>query len=692
MLGASKLAVFDDNGHFSFALAQTLVTDIQLSSPVPTDFLTHLMSFIAELPQIVMQEQSFQLFSESTRQQLVAIFRGFLEPQSALYLAEHAPILSDLFVESVTYFLEPVNSVLFGVGCPGTRDNVRCGRTECKCVQSYLRNPTSLTFGTCGLLSCAQNRLASQLTGNALKRTRRNFCALAQKLPYCLPISCSGDSSSYERCRLCSMTLHRSCALNIFSEGNYAFPLDAGSQLFCSQCIITLPQVVAIFATVASTLANTGAPLEYLVVVPTHTTEAAELHLRALQDAAESFEGIKFAWLGDVEGEKEFFGLSGTPVAQRDPERATMMALREELRHSVQRERDLRATHAESAHTSEAGDTPGGSIPEGNYGYSPVAALQASLSGAAQPALGVTHPSHGVPTVGVAPTSLQPHPLGELAVELQLAQGKPVIYPPGAYIPPHLRPTSTTLAPIPVPQQAIPPSVVNPQPVTAGCLPAAAAPARGVASMIPSSCSVLATVVDSADVAATVSDSVTVPPRKFASEEARRDHAARQMTYHDTADGLYEPGVRYSELLYEHFLPSEQSLLEGCRSGYRMSFVSKPPRFQLDNHPSCYEFADRSQKDLERSARAGVLEGPLHYEPWSVTQIGSIYIPEKDKFRNVWNGRSSGVNRSMAPASARYDYLEDILSLQRPGCYMSGWDLKDAFWNNPRWQPHCDYG
>ncbi|KAK3270083.1 hypothetical protein CYMTET_21507 [Cymbomonas tetramitiformis] len=163
------------------------------------------------------------------------------------------------------------------------------------------------------------------------------------------------------------------------------------------------------------------------------------------------------------------------------------------------------------------------------------------------------------------------------------------------------------------------------------------------------------------------------------------------MTYHDTADGLYEPGVRYSELLYEHFLPSEQSLLEGCRSGHRMSFVSKPPRFHRDNHPSCYEFADRSQEDLERSARAGVLEGPLHYEPWSVTQIGSIYIPEKDKFRNVWNGRSSGVNRSMAPASARYDYLEDILSLQTPGCYMSGWDLKDAFWNNPRWQPHCDY-
>ncbi|KAK3260351.1 hypothetical protein CYMTET_30685 [Cymbomonas tetramitiformis] len=479
MLGASKLAVFDDDGHFSLALAKTLVADVKLSPPAPDVFLDHLMSFIAELPQIVQQEQSFQLFSESTRHQLVIIFRGFLEPQSAQYLSERAPILSDLFVESVTYFLEPVNNALFGVGCPGTRDNVRCFRTEC--VPTYIRNPTSLTFGTCGLLVCAQNRLACQLTGIELKRTRRNFCALTQKLPYCLPISCSGVSSSYERCRLCSTTLHRACALNLFSEGNYAFPLEAGSQLFCSQCIITLPQVITIFATVASTLANTGTPLEYLVVIPTHTTEAAELHLRSLQDAAEGFVGIKFAWLGDAEGEEEFSGLSGTPVAHRDPERNTKLALREELRHSVQRERDLRVAHANSARSSESGDTPEGSIPEGNYGYSPAVAFQAPSSGAAQPALGVTHPSHSIPTVGVAPNSLLPHPLGELTVEPQLiAPGEPATYPPGAYIPPHLRPNATTHASIPAPLRAVPPpSVVNPQPVTAGLLPTAAVPARG---------------------------------------------------------------------------------------------------------------------------------------------------------------------------------------------------------------------
>ena len=122
-----------------------------------------------------------------------------------------------------------------------------------------------------------------------------------------------------------------------------------------------------------------------------------------------------------------------------------------------------------------------------------------------------------------------------------------------------------------------------------------------------------------------------------------------------------------------------------------MEFVQKPPRYRRDNHPSCYEFADRSEADLLRSVGKGVLEGPLHYEPWSVTPLGSIYQPEKDKFRNVWNARASRVNESLEPASADYDYLEDILKLQRPACWQHGWDLSDAFWNNPRYQPHCDY-
>ncbi|KAK3287497.1 hypothetical protein CYMTET_4996 [Cymbomonas tetramitiformis] len=159
-----------------------------------------------------------------------------------------------------------------------------------------------------------------------------------------------------------------------------------------------------------------------------------------------------------------------------------------------------------------------------------------------------------------------------------------------------------------------------------------------------------------------------VPPRKFSSPKARQQHASRQMTYHDTGDGLYAPGVRYTEALYDWFLPSEEPLRQACREGHRMHFVAKPARFKRDNHPTCYEHSDRSEADLVRSAERGVLEGPLHYEPWCTTQIGSLYCPVKDKFRNIWNARTSRVNEAMAPAPAVYDYLEPVLSLQRPGC------------------------
>ncbi|KAK3278372.1 hypothetical protein CYMTET_13686 [Cymbomonas tetramitiformis] len=182
-----------------------------------------------------------------------------------------------------------------------------------------------------------------------------------------------------------------------------------------------------------------------------------------------------------------------------------------------------------------------------------------------------------------------------------------------------------------------------------------------------------------------------VPPRKFNGPQQRYEHARRQMTFHDTGDGLYAPGVRYTDERYRHFLPEEAELEKACKEGHRMEFVTKPIRYERDNHPSCYEYADRSEADCLRAAQAGVLEGPLWYEPWSITPLGSLYNTEKDKFRNVWNARASGVNEAMVPASAEYDYIEDVLRLQRPRCLMDGFDLSDAFWNNARYQPHCDY-
>ncbi|KAK3248237.1 hypothetical protein CYMTET_42298 [Cymbomonas tetramitiformis] len=118
------------------------------------------------------------------------------------------------------------------------------------------------------------------------------------------------------------------------------------------------------------------------------------------------------------------------------------------------------------------------------------------------------------------------------------------------------------------------------------------------------------------------------------------------MTFMDTADGLCAPGVRYTEELFKWFRPGEEELEDGCRHGHKMSFVNKPPGYRRGNHPSCY---DQTEVDLLRSVGKGVLEGPLHYEPWSVTPLGSIYQPEKDKFRNIWNTRVSRVNESMEP-------------------------------------------
>ncbi|KAK3256477.1 hypothetical protein CYMTET_34389 [Cymbomonas tetramitiformis] len=98
------------------------------------------------------------------------------------------------------------------------------------------------------------------------------------------------------------------------------------------------------------------------------------------------------------------------------------------------------------------------------------------------------------------------------------------------------------------------------------------------------------------------------------------------ITFRDIAVGLFAPGVRYIEQLFEWFRPGEESLERGCREGHRMEFVQKPPRYRRGSHPSCCEYADRSEADLLRSVLGkGVLEGPLHYEPWSVTPLGSIY-------------------------------------------------------------------
>jgi hypothetical protein len=79
----------------------------------------------------------------------------------------------------------------------------------------------------------------------------------------------------------------------------------------------------------------------------------------------------------------------------------------------------------------------------------------------------------------------------------------------------------------------------------------------------------------------------------------------------------------------------------------------------------------------------GYVEGPLHYTPHIVQGLGGVWKPEKDKWRTIVNGTSSGVNPASVPLGADYDMLGDVLAPLRPNMYMSGFDVSDAFLNWP---------
>lgn len=182
-----------------------------------------------------------------------------------------------------------------------------------------------------------------------------------------------------------------------------------------------------------------------------------------------------------------------------------------------------------------------------------------------------------------------------------------------------------------------------------------------------------------------------VPPRGLR-RAARLRHASAQMTYRDDMHSRYVPGLRVSDEVLDVLSPCEREYgslyVDG---GFPMEFVSLPERYVRDNYRSYYDHSDLSDADIQRQLDAGWLEGPLHYTPWVVNPQAGIYLPEKDKYRPVMDCTRSGLNASLRPSTCKYDMLEDVLRLQTPDCLNSGFDLKDAFYNWPRRQEHCDY-
>ena len=99
----------------------------------------------------------------------------------------------------------------------------------------------------------------------------------------------------------------------------------------------------------------------------------------------------------------------------------------------------------------------------------------------------------------------------------------------------------------------------------------------------------------------------------------------------------------------------------------------------------------QGEKELQRMVERGVLEGPLHYRPWVVNPMGGVWQPEKGKWRTIHDLTASGVNGATIPSTCKYDMLEEVIKLQTADCWMFGWDLKDAFFNQGRLQEHSDY-
>jgi len=185
-----------------------------------------------------------------------------------------------------------------------------------------------------------------------------------------------------------------------------------------------------------------------------------------------------------------------------------------------------------------------------------------------------------------------------------------------------------------------------------------------------------------------------IPPRSFACDADKWEHARRQMTYQDDRHGVFAPGVRVRVRQFLDQLPEgdQEFMRQAVEGGFPMPLTYAPaPFWRKGNYASYNEHADKAQADLERQVQAGFVEGPLHYRPWIVNPQGGVWLPEKGKWRTVHDCTKSGLNAAIAPQECRYDMLDDVLREQQEDCWMVGWDLKDAFFNLPRLQEHCDY-
>jgi hypothetical protein len=138
-----------------------------------------------------------------------------------------------------------------------------------------------------------------------------------------------------------------------------------------------------------------------------------------------------------------------------------------------------------------------------------------------------------------------------------------------------------------------------------------------------------------------------VPPVKFASEEARADHAWRQWTYRDDEFGRFQLGLRVSDDFMS--LLDEQDYESHGRpyrtGGHHMDLVEVPKTCRMDNYRSYEEHGELALVDWNRQLEMGWMEGPLHAVPRVVNAQAGIV--KGVKFRPVVDARRSLLNEAI---------------------------------------------
>ena len=169
-------------------------------------------------------------------------------------------------------------------------------------------------------------------------------------------------------------------------------------------------------------------------------------------------------------------------------------------------------------------------------------------------------------------------------------------------------------------------------------------------------------------------------------------HARLQASYCDDRFGRFFPGLRMRDEILDLLLPEEEEFgLLYRDGGYPFTHTEVPFPSKKPNYKSYdVEHADKSLIDLERQLERGYLEGPLLYTPRVVHPQGGVWNDVKKKYRPVVDATVSGLNETLVPLSCDYVALSDVVKPHTPSCYMSGFDLKDAFLLWPRSQHSCD--